>query len=536
MSDLRPIRRALISVSDKSGIVDFARAIAAHGAELVSTGGTARALREAGLEVRDISDLTGFPEMLDGRVKTLHPKVHGGLLGVEEKPEHASAMNEHAIGPIDLVCVNLYPFEATAAKQGVTRDELIEQIDIGGPSMIRSAAKNHDRVTVVTSASQYAGVLADLEAHGGRTSREIRRTLAVEAYRTTARYDAAIAGELGTLEANAPEYPERWTLPLERSSTLRYGENPHQSAALYKPATPPPPGVPALSQAGVLHGKALSYNNLNDASGAVGLVWDLHRADPDAASCVVVKHTNPCGAAQSADTTEAVRAALAGDPMAAYGGILATNRVIDEPTAEALCAKGIFLEVIAAAGFTEGALSRLRERSQAWRLLELGTLADVAPDAYVLKSIVGGDVLIQQADTLAVDTAGWVHAAGPAPSGETLAHARAVWLMCKHLSSNAIALGGADGGAVRLFGAGAGQMDRVASCSLAVGKAGDRAAGAIAASDAFFPFPDGPEVLIEAGVRTIVHPGGSKRDGETFALCDERGVTCLTTGSRHFRH
>ncbi len=518
------VRRALLSVSDKSGIVEFAQGLASLGVDLVSTGGTAALLRESGLHVTDVSDLTGFPEMLSGRVKTLHPVVHGGILGVEHDPAHKAAMDEHAIGPIDLVCVNLYPFERIAADPDATEAQLIEQIDIGGPAMIRSAAKNHERVTVVTDEAQYGPVLEALGSGG--TTHALRRTFAVRAFVRTAAYDAAIADRIGSGVK---------TIALEPHQELRYGENPHQRASVYRSAS----GPLALSGAEVLHGKALSYNNYNDASGAVSLAWELHRLSPDRACAVVVKHTNPCGASSAQDATLAIEAALAGDPLAAYGGILATNREIDATSAAPLCAKGVFLEVIVAPGFTHNALELLRAKSMNVRLLALGAFPDRAEPSSTMRTIVSGDVLVQDADVVPIEASQWTHAAGPEPSLETLHGAAMVWAFAKHLSSNAIAIGGTDperAGAVRLFGAGAGQMDRVASCRIAVDKAGLLARGAIAASDAFFPFPDGPEVLIDAGCSVLVHPGGSKRDGETFGLCEKRGVTCLTTGVRHFRH
>jgi phosphoribosylaminoimidazolecarboxamide formyltransferase / IMP cyclohydrolase len=528
------IGRALLSVSDKTGLVELARALAALGVELVSTGGTARALADAGLDVRDVADVTGFPEMMGGRVKTLHPRVHGGILGVTHDPDHADAMEQHGIEPIDLVCVNLYPFERAAADPGATDDELIEQIDIGGPAMIRSAAKNHERVAVLTDPAQYGAFIDGLRAHDGCTTREQRRELAVEAFARTARYDAAIALRLGTEDA----LPERMVVALERHDTLRYGENPHQIGAVYARAGAP--DGPALTRADVLHGKALSYNNYNDASAAVALAWELHRLDPARTSAAVVKHTNPCGGATARDNVEAIDGALLGDPLAAYGGILACTTTIDAGAATRLCAQGVFLEVIAAPTFDDDALEILRAHSKNVRLLTLGDFPADAPSGVTLRSIVGGDVLAQEADAPAIDASAWAHPAGPEPGDDIRAHAGVVWAMAKHLSSNAIAIGGAPAGArsdlVRLFGAGAGQMDRVASCRLAIEKAGERARGAIAASDAFFPFPDGPELLIDAGVTTIVHPGGSKRDDETFALCERRGVTCLTTGVRHFRH
>ncbi|MEM1422443.1 MAG: bifunctional phosphoribosylaminoimidazolecarboxamide formyltransferase/IMP cyclohydrolase [Planctomycetota bacterium] len=512
----QPVRRALLSVSDKSGIVGFARALHALGVELVSTGGTAKLLRENGLDVRDAADLTRFPEMMDGRVKTLHPAIHGAILGVEHNPSHAASMGEHDIAPIDLVCIDLYPF--TGAPDDATRDELIELIDIGGPAMLRSAAKNHERVAVVPHADERKTVIDTLRANRGRSTRALRERLAARAFAITGAYDAHIARRLG------------------HSDALRYGENPHQSAQLVRTSDA---DAFALSNAEILHGKALSYNNLNDASAALALAWELHRLDASRCTAVVVKHTNPCGAATAPHSTHAVAGALAGDPLAAYGGILATNTTLDHDSVAPLLDTGVFLEVIVARGFTDGALEKLRNKSANVRLLAIGPFPDRAPPTRTARTLVGGDRLVQDADLASIDRTAWTHAAGLALDVSTPDAPSVVWAIAKHLSSNAIAIGGPDPdrpGTVRLFGAGAGQMDRVASCRIAIEKAGPLATGAIAASDAFFPFPDGPKVLIDAGVRVLVHPGGSKRDGETFRLCDERGVTCLTTGTRHFRH
>ncbi len=525
-TDLVPLRRALLSVSDKAGLIDLARALHARGVTLISTGGTAKAIADAGIPVTGVEEVTGFPEMLDGRVKTLHPKVHGGLLGRRDLPAHAEAMSAHGIEPIDLVCVNLYPFEATVAKPGVTEPEAVEQIDIGGPSMIRSGAKNHASVAVLTDPAQYADLLADLDAHDGSTTLALRRRLAVDAFRRTAAYDAAIAAHLAGPDDLTPA---RLTLAFERVEELRYGENPHQRAAVYR-APNAPQG--ALVNARQLHGKALSYNNLNDASAALELARSMHAATGRVCA-VVVKHTNPCGAAAADDARTAADMAIAGDPMAAFGGILALTAPVDRAAAERIAAEGTFFEVVIAPSFRADAAEILMARWKMVRLLEVG---DAAPDARrELRSIPGG-LLVQERDLTVPDPASWTHAAGPKPADATLRAAAALETVCRALSSNAVLIGGPDGEAVRLFGAGAGQMDRVASCLGAVRKAGDLARGAIAVSDAFFPFPDGPQILIDAGVRTIVHPGGSKRDDETIALCERHAVTCLTTGLRHFRH
>lgn len=524
--DRVPLRRALLSVSDKSGLIDLARALHARGVTLISTGGTAKAIADAGIPVTGIEQVTGFPEMLDGRVKTLHPLVHGGLLGRRDLTSHTEAMAAHGIEPIDLVCVNLYPFEATVAKAGVTEAEAIEQIDIGGPSMIRSGAKNHAAVAVVTDASQYADLIADLESNDGHTTLALRRRLAVEAFRRTAAYDAAIATHLGGSDDLTPA---KLTLAFERVEELRYGENPHQRAAVYRT-----PNAPAgtLVTARQLHGKALSYNNMNDASAALELARSM-RTTSERVCAVVVKHTNPCGAAAASDARTAVDMAIAGDPMAAFGGILALTAPVDRAAAERIAAEGTFFEVVIAPSFETDAAEILMARWKMVRLLEVG---DAVPDIRAEHKFLPGGLLVQERDLTVPDPASWTHTAGPKPTDETLQAGAVLECVCRALSSNAVLIGGVDTGSVRLFGAGAGQMDRVASCLGAVRKAGELAKGAIAASDAFFPFPDGPQILIDAGVKTIIHPGGSKRDDETVALCDQQGVTCLMTGVRHFRH
>ena len=525
-----PVRRALLSVADKSDLVPFARALVGHGAEIISTGGTARALADAGVPVTPIENVTGFPEMMDGRVKTLHPKVHGGLLGLRDNESHTAAMAEHGIEPIDLVCIDLYPFERTVSEPGVSEPEAVEQIDIGGPAMIRSGAKNFRSVAVVTGTRQYDRVVTELDANGGCTTLTLRSELAAAAFGRTGEYDAAIASWLG--RRLVEPFPEVLRLQYTKARELRYGENPHQTAALYRD---PASIGPTLVNARQLGGKPLSYNNINDAAAALEVAKALHRYDGASASACVVKHTNPCGAAAAPSVAQAVRAAMAGDPMAAYGGILAVVGVVDGAVAERLCAEGVFLEVVAASEFEPSALERLKARWANLRLMAVGDKSPSRARKLEYRSIPGG-MLVQDRDVRLPEPERWKHEAGPAPSPEDLHAAAALVVVCRALSSNAIAIGGRDGDAVALFGAGAGQMDRVASCRIAVEKAGERARGAIAVSDAFFPFPDGPEVLVGAGVRLIVHPGGSKRDAETFALCDGRGVTCLTTGRRHFRH
>ncbi len=527
--DVRPIRRALISVSDKSGVADFARALADRDVDLVSTGGTARTLRDAGLTVCDVSDLTGFPEMLDGRVKTLHPAVHGGILGIEELAEHTKAMAEHGIEPIDLVCIDLYPFEKTIATPGVTLEQAIEQIDIGGPAMVRSAAKNHDRVAIVTSPSQYERVLADLALHYG-TTLDLRASLAAAAFARTSAYDAAITAYLSA-QADGDDLPSTLSLGYQRAGELRYGENPHQPAAPYRHAGYTGPTVVGVEP---LHGKALSYNNLADASAALELALDLAQAS-GSVGATVIKHANPCGAATASSANDAIDAALLGDPIAAFGGIVACSHAIDLAAAERLSAKGLFLEVIVAPAFEPDALDRLRERWTNTRLLAVGKATRPERSGLMVRTLPGG-ALAQRIDAVRPDPDSWTLAAGPEPDAATKSAAASMVCITRALTSNAVAVGRTIDGGLALAGAGAGQMDRVTSCRLAVEKAEAHASGGIAASDGFFPFADGPQILIDAGIRTIVQPGGSKRDGETIELCESRGVTLLITGMRHFRH
>jgi phosphoribosylaminoimidazolecarboxamide formyltransferase/IMP cyclohydrolase len=529
----------------------LAKALAARGVEIISTGGTATALREAGLKVTMIDQVTGFPEIMGGRVKTLHPKVHGGLLGVRDDPSHRDAMEKHGIAPIDLVCVNLYPFEQTVAKPGVSEHDAIENIDIGGPSMLRSAAKNFEWVTVITSPGQYERVLHELEANKGATSRQLRAELAAEVYALTSRYDAAIAAYL----RRRPQmlFPALLTLQYVKDEDLRYGENPHQAAALYRAMKHGGGDAasrwPSIASAEQLHGKELSYNNINDGAAALELVLALQKViagggERDAVSACVVKHTNPCGAAIAGSCRAAIDEAIAGDPVAAYGGILAVGDELDDDAAERLKDKDVFLEVIIAPRFSPGALDTLRARWANVRLLKIGDFSLDGAGQLEYRSIPGG-MLVQERDLHLARPDHFQLRAGPKPTNEQLRAAAFLEATCRFLFSNAIVVGGRStggspasggGGVVRMYGAGAGQMDRVTSCRLAVEKAGKLAQGAVAFSDAFFPFSDGPEVLINAGVKVIVHPGGSKRDEDTFKLCEERGVTCLTTGIRHFRH
>lgn len=528
MNDLVAVKRALISVSDKTDLVPFARKLASLGVTIISTGGTARQLGEAGIDVVAIDSVTQFPEMMDGRVKTLHPRVHGGLLALRDNDEHVAAMDEHGIEPIDLVCVNLYPFEQTVAKADVSEADAIENIDIGGPSMIRSAAKNHRFVTVVTDPAQYDKLVNELDAHSGSTTLGLRKTLALSAFARTAAYDTAIAEWMSRRFGGS--LPEMMVMRLDKHPVeLRYGENPHQNGSVY---VDPHAREAALPQARQLHGKALSFNNYYDGNGALELVKEIG-AD-EAAAVSVIKHANPCGFAIADDVAAAFERAYAGDPLAAFGGIVAFNRPVTEAAAEKIVEGQKFLEVIIAPAYDPAALKLLQERWQNVRLLETGALpAPAARDAdeVDIKKITGG-LLVQDRDLAGFDPTAWEHKAGPAPDAELLDDAKLAMIAVKHLKSNAICL-------VRdraLVGAGAGQMDRVASCKLAVEKAADRARGAVAGSDAFFPFRDGPDVLISAGARAIVQPGGSKRDDQTIEACEQAGVTLLFTGRRHFRH
>ena len=519
-----PIRRALLSVSDKTGLVDLARALSAHGVELVSTGGTAKAIRDAGLPVRDVSDLTGFPEMMDGRVKTLHPMVHGGLLAVRDDPAHAAAMEEHGIGAIDLVVVNLYPFAQTVAR-GAARDEIIENIDIGGPSMVRSAAKNHAYVAIVTDPADYP-LVAD-----GETTLEDRRRLAAKAFAATAKYDATIAGWFGFAD-QGERFPATLPLVLEAPTVLRYGENPHQQAAFYRHAGP---SVAGIGQARQVQGKELSYNNLNDADAALELVAEFRDAAP---TCVIVKHANPCGVATAATLAEAYDAAFACDTASAFGGIIALNRPLDAATAKAIT--GIFTEVVVAPDADEEALALFAAKKNL-RLLLTGTLPDAARGGMAAKAIAGG-WLVQSRDNGVLTDEMLKVVTKRQPTAQELADCRFAWTVAKHVKSNAIVY--AKDGATA--GVGAGQMNRLESARIAAWKAKDaadkagwdapRTIGSAVASDAFFPFADGLVAAVEAGATAVIQPGGSIRDADVIAAADEAGLAMVFTGMRHFRH
>ncbi|ODP37580.1 bifunctional phosphoribosylaminoimidazolecarboxamide formyltransferase/IMP cyclohydrolase [Sphingomonas turrisvirgatae] len=518
------IKRALLSVSDKTGIVELGEALAAKGVELVSTGGTAKALRDAGLAVRDISDLTGFPEMMDGRVKTLHPVVHGGLLAVREDPRHMGSASEHGIGMIDLVVVNLYPFAQTVAK-GASRDEIIENIDIGGPSMVRSAAKNHAYVAIVTDPADY-GVVAT-----GETSLEDRRRFAAKAYALTAQYDAAIAGWFAHVD-QGQRFPETVAVPMIKQAELRYGENPHQIAALYTQAGG---GVNGIAQARQVQGKELSYNNYNDADAALELVSEFRDGPP---TVVIVKHANPCGVATGETLIDAYKAAFACDTVSAFGGIIAVNRPLDEATAEAI--SGIFTEVVCAPD-ADDAAKAVFARKKNLRLLLTGDLPDPARRGRAMKSIAGG-FLIQSRDDGRITADELKVVTKRAPSEQELKDCLFAWTVAKHVKSNAIVYA-RDGSTA---GVGAGQMNRLESARIAAWKAKDaadkagwdqsRTIGSAVASDAFFPFADGLLAAVEAGATAVIQPGGSIRDDEVIAAADEAGLAMVFTGMRHFRH
>jgi phosphoribosylaminoimidazolecarboxamide formyltransferase/IMP cyclohydrolase len=528
-TDLKRVTRALISVSDKTGLVDFARALSGRGIDLVSTGGTQRTLSEAGLAVRDVTDLTGFPEMMDGRVKTLHPAVHGGLLAVRSNPEHQAAMLAHGIGPIDLLVVNLYPFEATVAA-GKPYDACIENIDIGGPAMIRAAAKNLTDVAVVVDASDYAAVLADLDAHEGAVTFTLRRRLAQKAYARTAAYDAAISNWLaGEIGEEAPAYR---ALGGTLAEVMRYGENPHQAAAFYRT----PEQRPGVATARQMQGKQLSYNNINDTDAAYECVGEFR---PErSAAVVIVKHANPCGVAEGASLAEAYEKALRCDPVSAFGGIVALNRPLDADAARRIVE--IFTEVIIAPDASEEAVAIVGAKKNL-RLLLAGGLPDPRQAGLTLRTVAGG-FLAQARDNAVVDAMDLKVVTKRAPSPQELADMRFAFRVAKHVKSNAIVYA-RDGATV---GIGAGQMSRVDSSRIAAWKAAEAAKaaglpeslakGSVVASDAFFPFADGLLAAAEAGATAVIQPGGSMRDEEVIRAADEAGLAMVFTGHRHFRH
>jgi phosphoribosylaminoimidazolecarboxamide formyltransferase/IMP cyclohydrolase len=563
---LRRITRALLSVSDKSGLLDLARGLAGLGVEMISTGGTRKALADAGLAVRDVSEVTGFPEILDGRVKTLHPRVHAGILAVRENDLHQTTLTQHGIAPIDLVVCNLYPFEATVARPGASHEEIVENIDIGGPSMIRSAAKNYHDVAVVTSPEQYPAVLEELRAQGGGLTLPTRERLAAAAFARTAAYDRAISdyfaaqlpltpqpplpqrgegeqdktppaassslpplpsvGEGGRGGEGAGLLPAVLDLHFQQRSRLRYGENPHQQAAFYVE-----PGLhhACVAAAETLHGKELSFNNILDLDSALNLVRDF-----DQPAAVVIKHNNPCGAAVAATLEEAFRKAYEGDPVSAYGGILGFNRDVDEATATQITEPGRFVECVIAPGFSDAAFRLLTTRptwKKSVRLLRTGPLTAPRPDALDYRRVDGG-LLVQQRELPGQAVGELRVVTKKQPAEAEMADLLFAWVVCKHVKSNAIVL--ARGG--MLVGVGAGQMSRVDSVHLAVRKADERSRGSVLASDAFFPFRDNVDQAARAGVTAIIQPGGSMRDQDSIQACDEHGLAMVFTGMRHFRH
>jgi phosphoribosylaminoimidazolecarboxamide formyltransferase/IMP cyclohydrolase len=514
------VKKALISVSDKTGLIPFARRLANAGVEIISTGGTATMLKEAGIPVIGISEVTGFPEILDGRVKTLHPNIHSGLLAVRDNEAHQQQLNELNIEPIDLVVVNLYPFKQTIAKPDVTFAEAIENIDIGGPTMLRSAAKNHQFVTVVVDSADYDTIIAEIEVSGD-TTLDTRRRLAAKVFRHTAAYDALISRYLS--EQVGELMPESFTVTYEKAQDLRYGENPHQRAAFYRE----PLAVGAsIAYAEQLHGKELSYNNINDADAALAIVREF-----DEPAVVAVKHSNPCGVGIGADILQAYQKAYEADPVSIFGGIVAANRTIDKETA--LLMKEIFLEIVVAPDFTDEALAVLQEKKNL-RLLRIPTMNDAqatGKSAFRIAPVAGG-ALVQDFDRkqLADDEIQVV--TERQPSAEELAQLKFAWKVVKHVKSNAIVLARDN----MTIGVGAGQMNRVGAAKIAIEQAGEKSRGSVLASDAFFPMPDTVEAAAKAGVTAIIQPGGSVRDQDSIDACNRFGIAMIFTGTRHFKH
>lgn len=515
------VRRALVSVTDKTGVAEFCSALVSEfDVEIVSTGGTAKVLIEAGVPVRPIDDLTGFPEMMDGRVKTLHPRVHGGLLARRDVPEHMAAAEEHGIGMIDMVIVNLYAFEKTVARDGVTLEDAIENIDIGGPSMLRSAAKNFDSVAVVTDPSRYGQILDEMRSTGGFTTYDTRASLAVEVFRTTSAYDSAIWMYLSDYRSQA--FPGEVRFRLEKVQDLRYGENPHQMAAFYRFIDAK---AHTLARAEQLQGKELSYNNILDTDAA----WTAVREFEGEPACVIVKHTNPCGTAVAHDIVVAYSRAHDADPISAFGGVMAFNQPVPASLIEAIYANGQFVEVMIAPEFEPQALELLAQKPNI-RVLRTGGVRPVAGH-YDSRSVEGG-LLVQTSDGVSEDPADFRVVTEREPSADEMEQLLFAWKVAKSVKSNAILLAK---GFVSV-GVGAGQMNRVNSARIAVEQAGDNAEGAVAASDAFMPFPDSLEVVAAAGVRAVIQPGGSVRDQEVIDKANELGVAMVFTGHRHFRH
>lgn len=508
-------KRALISVSNKEKIVDFAKGIAEFGYEIVSTGGTLKVLQEAGIPAISVDEVTGFPEMLDGRVKTLHPFIHGGLLGRRSNPDHVKQMEEHHIAPIDMVVVNLYPFKETLEKANVTKEEIIENIDIGGPTMLRSAAKNFADVTVVVDPKDYDSVLAAIEEN--RLDVAFREKLAAKVFRHTAHYDALIAQYF--MEETKETFPETYTVTYEKVQNLRYGENPHQQAAFYK--DPVVSGM-SIARAKQLHGKELSYNNIQDANAALEIL-----AEYEEPVAVAVKHMNPCGIGVAETIEDAFQRAYNADPVSIFGGIVALNREVNQETAEKL--SKIFLEIVIAPNFTEEALEILTQKKNI-RLLQLA-FSKAEKESLKLTAVNGG-VLVQTKDQTITLPEDWIVATDRKPSEQEIADLLFAWKAVKHVKSNAIVLAKDN----MTIGIGAGQMNRVGSAKIAIEQAGDKANGAVMASDAFFPMPDTVEEAAKAGIKAIIQPGGSKRDQDSIDVCNKHGICMVYTGIRHFKH
>lgn len=525
---MKTSKRALISVSDKKGIVEFAQGLRELGFEIISTGGTARALKEGGIPIISISDVTGFPEMLDGRVKTLHPKVHGGLLGLRDNPDHVKQMEEHGIAPIDLVAVNLYPFEATIAKAGVTLAEAIENIDIGGPTMLRSAAKNYRFVTVVVNPEKYSFVLDELKKGKGEVSEAVRLKLSQEVFEHTANYDAAINAYLKKVQS-APEkagFPDSVQLSFQKVGELRYGENPHQKGAFYKETALEEPCVAGSKQ---IHGKELSFNNILDLNSALELTKEFSRP-----AVVIIKHNNPCGVAEADELITAYKKAHATDPVSAFGGVIGINRVVDEATAAEI--GSTFVEAVIAPGFDEKAKAILTKKKNI-RLMELPGLdkwvqeKDKSFQGRDIKRVVGG-ILVQDRDVIHENGSQLKVVTKREPTDEEKASLLFAWKVAKHVKSNAIVF--VKG--TETVGIGAGQMSRVDSSRIAAQKAQKPLKGTVVASDAFFPFRDGVDQVIDSGATAVIQPGGSVRDEEVIGACDEKGAAMIFTGIRHFKH
>lgn len=520
------IKTALISVSDKTGIIDLAKGLADLDIKIISTGGTAKSIKENGIDVTEVSEYTGFPEIMNGRVKTLHPKIHGGLLAVRDNEDHMKQIGDLGIDTIDLVVVNLYPFEKTISKENVSQEEAVENIDIGGPSMIRSAAKNFRHVAVVVNPQRYEALLKELNEGGCDLSYETRYKLVTEAFAHTSRYDKVIFNYFN--RGGEEAYPETLSLELNKKQDLRYGENPHQTAAFYVHKNFE---VPCISNAEQLHGKALSFNNILDTDVAIEIVKEFEKP-----SAVLIKHANPCGVASAEDITEAFTKAYSSDPVSAFGCILSLNRTVDEKTAEAITEPGHFVEAIAAPGFEDEAIEILTTK-RGWgkdlRLLKLNSLgaSSIKKEINDFRGVVGG-LLVQDKDMRSGDRDQLKVVTQKTPSEDEIEELLFAWKVCKHVKSNAIVFSKSE----MVVGVGAGQMSRVDSTNIAIQKAGDRASGSVMASDAFFPFRDSVDLAAKAGITAIIQPGGSKKDDEVIKAADEHGIAMVLTGERHFKH